>query len=130
MDEEKGIDLSKFSRLDTLVTVVDAFNFHKDFGSGETVFSKGMNNEEEDQRSIVNLLTDQIEFANIILLNKTDMVSPEQTSELKAILQSLNPKAKIITTSQGIVDPRFILNTGLYDEEESSQTEAWQDELK
>lgn len=130
VDEEKGIDLSKFSRLDTLVTVVDAFNFHKDFGSGETVFSKGMNHDEEDQRSIVNLLTDQIEFANIILLNKTDLVSQEQTSELKAILQSLNPKAKIITTCQGIVDPRFILNTGLYDEEESSQTEAWQDELK
>jgi G3E family GTPase len=129
VDEEKGIDLSKFSRLDTMVTVVDAFNFHKDFGSGETVFTKGMNNDEEDQRSIVNLLTDQIEFANIILLNKTDLVSLEQAGELKAILQSLNPKAKIITTSQGIVDPRFILNTGLYNEEESSQTEAWQDEL-
>lgn len=130
VDEEKGIDLSKYSRLDTMVTVVDALNFLKDYGSGETVFSKGMNNDEEDQRSIVNLLVDQIEFANIILLNKTDLVSPEQVCELKAILQSLNRKAKIITTSQSIVEPRFILNTGLYNEEESSQSESWQEELK
>lgn len=129
VDEEKGIDLSRFSRLDTLVTVVDALNFPKDFGSGETVYSKGMNEDEEDQRSIVNLLTDQIEFANVILINKTDLVSSGQVGELKAILQKLNPKAKILSTDHGKISPSIILNTGLYDAEELEGTEAWQDEL-
>jgi G3E family GTPase len=127
--EEKGIDLSKFSRLDTLVTVVDAFNFHKDFGSGATIYSKGMNHDEEDQRSIVNLLTDQIEFANIIILNKIDLVSEVQTNELKGLLQSLNRNAKIIRTKHGEIAPNLILNTGLFNEQESSETKSWQDEL-
>lgn len=130
VDEEKGIDLSRFSRLDTLVTVVDALNFPKDFGSAETVYSKGMNADEEDQRSIVNLLTDQIEFANVILLNKTDLVSSQQVGELKAILQKLNPKAKILTTDHGRISSDVILNTGLYDAAELEGTEAWQDELQ
>lgn len=130
VDEEKGIDLSRFSRLDTLVTVVDALNFPKDFGSADTVYSKRMNEDEEDQRSIVNLLTDQVEFANVILLNKTDLVSPQQAGELKAILQKLNPKAKIIYTDHGKISPEEILNTGLYDALELENTEAWQDELQ
>lgn len=129
VDEEKGIDLSKFSRLDTLVTVVDAFNFPNQFGSGETVFSSGLNEDEEDQRSIVNLLTDQIEFANVILLNKRDLVSPTQVGELKAILSKLNPKARIIETQFGRIDPRHILNTGLYEAKELEGTKAWQEEL-
>jgi len=129
VDDEKGIDLSRFSRLDTLVTVVDALNFPKDFGSAETVHSKGMNEDEEDQRSIVNLLTDQIEFANVILINKTDLVSQDQAGELKAIFQKLNPKAKIIFTNHGKIAPELILNTGLYDEAELAGTEAWQEEL-
>lgn len=129
VDEEKGIDLSRFSRLDTLVTVVDALNFPKDFGSADTVYSKGMNEDVEDQRSIVNLLTDQIEFANVILLNKTDLVSPEQSGELKAIIQKLNPKAKILFSDHGKIAPESILNTGLYDSSELEGTEAWQEEL-
>ena len=129
VDEEKGIDLSRFSRLDTLVTVVDAYNFPQQFGSGETVFSSGLNEDEEDQRSIVNLLTDQIEFANIILLNKTDLVSAKQAGELKAILSKLNPKAKIFDTQFGKIEPSRILNTGLYDSAELEGTEAWQEEL-
>jgi G3E family GTPase len=129
VDEEKGIDLSRFSRLDTLVTVVDALNFPQQFGSGETVYSSGLNEDEEDQRSIVNLLTDQIEFANVILLNKTDLVSPEQAGELKAILSNLNPKAKIIDAQFGKINPSLILNTGLYNSEELEGTEAWQEEL-
>jgi G3E family GTPase len=129
VDEEKGIDLSRFSRLDTLVTVVDAFNFPGQFGSGETVYSSGLNSDEEDQRSLVNLLTDQIEFANIILLNKTDLINPQQAGELRAILQKLNPKAKIIDSSYGKIEPSQILNTGLYDAEELEGTSAWQEEL-
>jgi G3E family GTPase len=109
---------------------VVAFNFPKDFGSAETVYSKGMNEDEEDQRSIVNLLTDQIEFANVILLNKTDLVSPEQAGELKAILQKLNPKAKILYSDHGKIQPEAILNTGLYEAGELEGTEAWQGELQ
>ena len=129
VDEEKGIDLSHFSRLDTLVTVVDAFNFPGQFGSGETVYSSGLHSDEADQRSLVNLLTDQIEFANIILLNKTDLISPQQAGELRAILQKLNPKAKILDSSFGKIEPTQILNTGLYDAEELEGTSAWQEEL-
>lgn len=130
VDEEKGIDLSRFSRLDTLVTVVDAFNFPKQFGSGETVYTAGLNADEEDQRTLVNLLTDQIEFANLILLNKTDLVSPEQAAELKAILKKLNPRAKILETAHGKIDPKALLNTGLYDSADLEGTEAWQEELQ
>lgn len=130
VDDEKGIDLSRFSQLDTLVTVVDAFNFYKDFGSAETVYSKQLNNDPEDQRSIVNLLTDQIEFANVILINKADLVSKEHVEELKAIIHKLNPAAKIIVSDHSKIDPKEILNTGLFDFEEASNSAGWQEELE
>jgi G3E family GTPase len=131
VDEAKGIDLARFSQLDTLVTVVDAFNFFKDFGSADTVQTRRMNQADAtDQRSIVNLLTDQVEFANVILLNKTDLVAPEQVGELRAILRSLNPTAKVLESSFGKIDPREILNTGLFDFEQASQSAAWQAELE
>lgn len=129
VDEENGIDLSKYSRLDTLVTVVDAMNFLKDFGSAETVYSKNLNGDEEDQRAIVNLLTDQIEYANVILINKTDLVSRVKISELTAILRKLNPKARIIPTQNSEVSLKAILNTGLFDFEEASNSAGWQEEL-
>lgn len=130
VDEEKGIDLSKFSRLDTLVTVVDAYNFYKDFGSSDTIYSQRLNDDPEDRRSIVNLLTDQIEFANVILINKADLVSEETVEELSAIINKLNPFAKIIVTSRSTVDPKEILNTGLFDFEEASNSAGWQAELE
>ncbi|SMD42117.1 GTPase, G3E family [Aquiflexum balticum DSM 16537] len=130
VDDEKGIDLSRFSQLDTLVTVVDAFNFYKDFGSAETVYSKHLNNDPEDQRSIVNLLTDQIEFANVILINKADLVSKEHIEELKAIINKLNPAANIIVSDHSKIDPKEILNTGLFDFEEASNSAGWQEELE
>lgn len=130
VDDEKGIDLSRFSKLDTLVTVVDAFNFYKDFGRAETVYSKHLNDDPEDQRSIVNLLTDQIEFANVILLNKSDLVSKEHVEELKAIIHKLNPAAKIIVSDHSKVEPKEILNTGLFDFEEASNSAGWQEELE
>lgn len=129
VDEENGIDLSKYSRLDTLVTVVDARNFLTDFGSAETVYSKKLNDNADDQRAIVNLLTDQIEYANVIIVNKTDLVSGHEASELTAILRKLNPKATIIPTQNGKVSPKAILNTGLFDLEEASNSAGWQEEL-
>lgn len=130
VDDEKGIDLSRFSQLDTMVTVVDAFNFFRDFGSSETVFSKKLNDDEDDQRSIVNLLTDQIEFANVILVNKADLVPKAQVEELKAIINKLNPSAKILITDHSKIDPKEILNTGLFDFEEASKSAGWQEELE
>ena len=130
VDEENGIDLTKFSRLDTMVTVVDCFNFAKDFGSIDTVWTRKMNEDDpNDNRTIVNLLTDQIEFANVIILNKTDLLSPIQVGELKAIIQKLNPKAKILQSTFGKVNPNEILNTGLFDFDEASNGTNWLEEL-
>ena len=84
--EDRTIDLSRFSYIDTMVTVVDAFNFLKDFSSADYLTTRKLTNIEGDDRTIVNLLTDQIEFANVILLNKTDLVSEDNIEELKAII--------------------------------------------
>lgn len=96
--EDGTIDLSRFSYVDTMVTVVDAFNFLKDFSSPEYLTDRNLTNIENDERTIVNLLTDQVEFANVILLNKTDLVSESQLSILNDIIKKLNPEAKINTT--------------------------------
>ena len=129
VDEENGIDLSEFSYIDTMVTVVDAFNFFKDFGSPETLMDRDMTDIEDDHRTIVNLLTDQIEFANVIILNKTDLVSKQDLGVLKAAVQKLNPSAKIIESSYSKVNPSDILNTGLFDFEEAEQSAGWIEEL-
>ena len=130
IDEENGIDLSKFSYIDTMVTVVDAFNFFKDFGSPETLMDRELTDMEDDFRTIVNLLTDQIEFANVIILNKTDLVSKEHLGVLKAAIRKFNPSAKIIESSYSKVAPKEILNTGLFNFEEAEQSAGWQEELK
>lgn len=128
-DEEAGIDLSRFSVLDTMVTVVDCFNFYKDFGSSELLLNRELVNDPNDRRTIVNLLTDQIEFADVILLNKTDLASPKQIKVLEAVISKLNPGAKIIHTEFGKVNPIEILNTGLFDFDKASQSAGWIREL-
>ena len=129
VDEENGIDLSRFSYVDTMVTVVDAFNFFKDFGSPETLRDRDLTDIDGDYRTIVNLLTDQIEFANVIILNKTDLVSQDTAALLKATIQKLNPSARIIESSFSKVHPKEILNTGLFDFEEAEQSAGWIEEL-
>jgi len=129
VDEENGIDLSRFSYVDTMVTVVDAFNFFKDFGSPETLMDRQLTDMEDDYRTIVNLLTDQIEFANVIVLNKTDLVTEEHLGILKAAINKLNPGAQIIESSYSKVDPNRILNTGLFDFDEAEQSAGWIEEL-
>ena len=129
VDEENGVDLSQFSYIDTMVTVVDAFNFFKDFGSAETLMDRELTDMEDDYRTIVNLLTDQIEFANVIILNKADLVSKETLGILKAAIKKLNPGAKVIESSFSKVDPKEILNTGSFDFEEAEQAAGWLEEL-
>ena len=130
VDEENGIDLSKFSFVDTMVTVVDAFNFFKDFGSPESLKDRDLTDMEEDDRSIVNLLTDQVEFANVIVLNKTDLVSEESIGALRGTIKKLNPHAKVIESSYSKVSPTEILNTGLFDYEKAEQSAGWLEELR
>ncbi len=129
VDEESGIDLSKFSYIDTMVTVVDAFNFFRDFGSPETLMDRKLTDMEGDYRTIVNLLTDQIEFANVIILNKTDLVTKEHLGILKAAIHKMNPSARIIESSFSKVNPNKILNTGLFNFEEAEQSAVWKEEL-
>lgn len=129
-DPENNIDLAQFSRLDTMVTVVDAFNFAKDFGSAETLNDRALTDDENDTRSIVNLLTDQIEFADVIILNKSDLVQGEKLNELKALIQKLNPVAKLLTAEFGRVEPKEILNTRLFNFEKASNSAGWIRELE
>ena len=128
-DEENEIDLSKFSIIDTMVTVVDAFNFFKDFGSPETLMDRALTDIEGDYRTIVNLLTDQIEFANVIILNKTDLVDQNTLGVLKEVIHKLNPNAEIVESSFSKVAPSKILNTGLFNFEEAEQNAGWIEEL-
>lgn len=130
VDEENGIDLSQFSYVDTMVTVVDALNFFKDFGSQELLKDRELTDMEEDYRTIVNLLTDQVEFANVIILNKTDLVDEATVGLLEAAIQKLNPDAKILKSSFGKVDPKEILNTRRFDFEEAQSSSGWQRELE
>ncbi|GAA4442491.1 zinc metallochaperone ZinU [Ravibacter arvi] len=130
VDQENGIDLSRFSYIDTMVTVVDCYNFLKDFGSDELLADRKLTDMEGDRRTIVNLLTDQIEFANVIILNKTDLVSEEKVGLLRAAIGRLNPGAKILASSFGKVAPAALLNTGLFDFEEAERSAGWRKELE
>lgn len=130
VDEEQGIDLSKFSYIDTMVTVVDCFNFFEDFGTNELLVDRNLTDMEGDYRTIVNLLTDQIEFANVIILNKTDLVDSKTVGLLKSSIQKLNPGAKILKSDFSKVDPKEILNTRLFDFEEAQNSAGWQKELE
>ncbi|PEJ24315.1 cobalamin biosynthesis protein CobW [Peribacillus butanolivorans] len=129
VDENVGIDLSKFCRLDTMVTVVDAKNFWKDYTSGETLIDRMQATDEADQREVVDLLIDQIEFANVILLNKIDLMKAEEVAELNAVLQKINPDARIIETSHSQVPLKEVMNTQLFDFEKASQGAGWIKEL-
>lgn len=130
VDPDNGIDLSSFSYIDTMVTVVDCFNFFRDFGSAETLLDRELTDDNLDSRTIVNLLTDQIEFANHIIINKSDLVSEETLGILRSMIRKLNPKAKIIQTQFGNVDVKEILGTGAFKLDEASSSLDWIEELK
>ncbi|WP_413301055.1 GTP-binding protein [Bacillus sp. 1P10SD] len=129
VDENLGIDLSAFCRLDTMVTVVDANRFWHDFSSGESLLDRKQGTDESDTREVVDLLIDQIEFANVILLNKVDLIEKEDRHELKSVLQKLNPDACIIETDHSRVPLEQVLDTKLFDFEKASQGAGWIKEL-
>ncbi|MBU3012713.1 GTP-binding protein [Polaribacter vadi] len=128
--EDGKIDLSRFSYIDNMITVIDAFNFLKDFSSSDYLATRELTDIEGDNRTIVNLLTDQIEFANVILLNKTDLVYNNDIEELKVIIQKLNPEAKIICTNHSKVDLENVINTGLFDYDKAEASAGWIKELE
>lgn len=129
VDDEHGIDLSQFCCLDTMVTVVDAYRFWHDFASGETLLDRQQAIGEDDTREVVDLLIDQIEFCDVLILNKCDMVSEEELLKLEDVLRKLQPRAKLIRSSRGQVNPHDILNTGLFDFDEASESPGWIHEL-
>ena len=111
--DEEGQSLSDVSRLDTMVTVVDVANLIKNYSSIDFLKDKEKNIEEGDERTLVDLLVEQIEFANVILLNKIDLISKEELRTVKAIIHGLNAKAKIIETTHSKVDISKVMNTSL-----------------
>jgi len=129
VDEASNIDLSRFSYLDTMVTVVDAFNFYKDFGTAEILQDRNWADDVADKRTIVNLLTDQIEFADVIIINKLDLVTAHDANLIEALIKKLNPTAKMHKTIFSEISPDYILNTKLFNFESASSGDAWKKEL-
>lgn len=129
IDEEIGIDLTKKSRLDTMVTVVDANSFWEDYVSGETLLDRKQGTDESDVREIADLLIEQMEFADVIILNKTDLLEEVDINELVSFLKKMNADADIIPTSFSNVDLKSILNTHKFDFDKASQSAGWIKEL-
>jgi G3E family GTPase len=122
--------LMDISRLDTMVTVVDAQAWLRDYQEGQHLKELNMGVSPEDNRTIADLLIDQVEFANVIILNKTDLVTPEALGELAGILHQLNPDATLIHTQEGKVDLNTILNTHRFDMEKAQKSAGWLKELE
>ncbi len=129
-EDENGISLNEFARLDTMVTVVDAYNFLKDYSSLDSLQARGESLGEQDERNVVDLLIDQIEFCDVIVLNKTDLIDQDELEKLFGILQSLNPRAKIEVSAFGKVNLDRVLNTQLFDFNEAAQAPGWLKELR
>lgn len=128
--DENGQSLADIARLDTMVTVVDGMNFLLDYQAAESLASRGETLGEDDERSITDLLIEQIEFADVILVSKIDLISRHEREELVAILERLNAQARIIPMVMGEVPLAEILNTGRFDFERAAQAPGWLQELR
>lgn len=128
--DEQGRSLSDVARLDTLVTVVDGVNFMLDYQAAETLASRGETLGEEDERLITELLIEQVEFADVILISKIDLISSSERQELMAILERLNPQAEILPMVMGEIPLAKILDTGRFDFEKAAQAPGWLKEMR
>ncbi|MFH8404351.1 GTP-binding protein [Streptomyces sp. NPDC018019] len=126
---DDGATLGEVARLDTMVTVVDAVNFHAELAGGDGLAERGLAPYEDDERTVSDLLVDQIEFADVIVVNKLDLVDEEQAARLRAALGRLNPAARIVPARHGRVAPAEILGTGRFDLERAQQAPGWVMEL-
>ena len=129
-EDESGVSLSQFARLDTMVTVVDGFNFYRDYMEAIELKDRSMELGPEDERTITDLLISQIEFANVLIMNKMDLVSDVEKNRLMGILKKLNPKAKIIESKKSQIDVAEILNTKTFNFEEAMNNPGWMMELR
>jgi G3E family GTPase len=130
LEAEEGQTLAHVARLDTMVTVVDGPAFFDEFGSQDMLLDRGMALGEEDERTIADLLVDQVEFADVILLNKTDLMDADDVGALEGVLRHLNPVAKIIRTERSQAPLSELLNTGRFDMEKASSSAGWLRELQ
>jgi G3E family GTPase len=121
-----GVALSELAELDTMVTVVDAANFLDDLRVGRDLQSVGQAADEDDPRTVADLLTEQVEFANVIILNKTDLVEDDKLSEIEAFIEQLNPHALKLRSSFSKVEPKRIMGTGRFDFEIAKKSKGWQ----
>jgi G3E family GTPase len=127
--DAEGLSLADVARLDTMVTVVDAVNLLRDYSSHDFLSDRGESLGEDDQRTLVHLLTDQIEFADVVVLNKVDDATPDQVDAARKIIRSLNADARIIETNHSDVPAQSILDTGLFDFEKAHEHPMWAKEL-
>ncbi len=123
--DELDRSLSDVARLDTMVTVGDAYNFLRDYSSRDRLKTRRQERDEADERTIVDLLVDQIEFADVVVLNKTDLVNPAELQKVKGMIRALNARARLVPGRYGQVDLDAVLDTGLFDFEQASRHESW-----
>jgi len=128
--DEEGRSLADVARLDTMVTVVDAYNFLKDYASSDYIGDRGESLGEDDQRTVVDLLVDQIEFSNVIVVNKGDLVTMDEMARLASILHTLNPDAEIVVAKFGEVTLDKILDTRRFDFDKASAAPGWLKEMR
>ncbi|WP_024302828.1 zinc metallochaperone GTPase ZigA [Pseudogulbenkiania sp. MAI-1] len=128
--DDDGVSLSDVARLDTMVTVVDACNFLRDYASRDSLAERGETMGEEDRRNVVDLLVEQVEFCDVIVLNKTDLVDVGELARLEGILKSLNPRADIVHSAFGLVPLDRVLDTGRFDFDAAAEAPGWLQELR
>jgi G3E family GTPase len=126
---EDGFVLSELARLDTMVTVIDACTFLPELARGEALADRSLAVADGDGRNIADLLVDQVEFADVILINKTDLVSAKTVATVEAVARRLNPTARIERTDHGIVPLATVLDTGLFDPELAAEAPGWDEEI-
>ncbi|MBZ0330841.1 zinc metallochaperone GTPase ZigA [Halomonas sp. ANAO-440] len=129
-EDESGQSLSSVARLDTLVTVVDGANFLTQYREAKSLIEAGESLGEEDDRNVADLLVDQIEFCDVLLISKADLVDDEQMGELKAVLRTLNPDAELIAMANGQVSLDKVLDTGRFSFERAQLAPGWLKEMR
>lgn len=128
--DENEVSLSDIAELDTMVTVVDGFNFLKDYSSRDVLSDRGESMGEEDERTVVDLLIEQIEFCDVLVLNKTDLMSADEIARLEGILKTLNPRADIVLSQFGKVPLNSVMNTGRFNFEAAEDAPGWLKEMR
>lgn len=129
-EDQEGTSLSQISRIDTMLTVVDAASFLRDYNEADALQARGESLGDDDTRTVTDLLIDQIEFADVIVLNKLDLIREEQANEVEAIIRALNPGAKLIKSTRGEVPLDMVLDTGLFDYDKAASSAGWIKELE